>query len=238
MRAHASMLTLFRAIFAFDRLFRRTPSIIEIWFLEFLTLIPLGLAFGSWLDGVGALGCPPAGFGIDGSSIGIALFGLLMGFFAVRRILRPKVLNVSWTPVHALKGVAPVPIPVPQRSGTVEYQVLSSHPSYAFVNVLTLPIAAVGLFATDSCATSFFPLFGLTTLVLMAVLIILRLVSWYVLRLGRDELERNAPAGMTPAQAEWALAWQPMIAMMALIGGCLAVVFGIVWLRVLLGYGL
>jgi hypothetical protein len=232
------MLTFFKAIFAFDRLFRRTPSIIEIWFLEFVTLIPLGLAFGSWLDGIGALGCPKAGFGVDGSSIGIALFGLAMGYFAVRRILKPKVLNVRWTPVHTIKGVALVPLPVPQVSGTVEYQVLSSHPSYAFVNILTLPIALIGLLATDSCATSFFPLFGIVTLALMAALIILRLVSWYVLRLRRDEVERHAPAGMTPAQAEWALAWQPMIAMLALIGGCFAVIFGIVWLRVLLGYGL
>jgi hypothetical protein len=161
-----------------------------------------------------------------------------MGFFAVRRILKPKVLNVSWTPVHSVKGVLPVPVPVPQRAATVEYQVLSSHPSYAFVNILTLPIAIVGLLATDSCATSFFPLFGIVILVLMAALIILRLISWYILRAGRDEIERNTPAGMTSAEAEWALAWQPMLAMMGLIFGCFAVVFGIVGLRVLLGYGL
>jgi hypothetical protein len=226
------------AIFAFDRLFRRTPSIVEIWLLEFLTLVPLGLAFGSWLDGIGALGCPPAGFGVDGSSIGIALFGIAMGFFAVRRILKPKVLNVRWTPVHTIKNVAPVPLPVPQTRASVEYQVLSSHPSYAFVNLLTLPIPLVGLLARDSCATSFFPLFGIVILALMAALIILRLISWYVLRLGRDEIERNAPQGMTLGEAEWALAWQPVLAMLGLIFGSVALVFGIVGLRVLLGYGL
>jgi hypothetical protein len=226
------------AIFAFDRLFRRTPSIVEIWLLEFLTLVPLGLAFGSWLDGIGALGCPPAGFGVDGSSIGIALFGIAIGFFAVRRILKPKVLNVRWTPVHTIKNVAPVPLPVPQTRASVEYQVLSSHPSYAFVNLLTLPIPLVGLLARDSCATSFFPLFGIVILALMAALIILRLISWYVLRLGRDEIERNAPQGMTLGEAEWALAWQPVLAMLGLIFGSVALVFGIVGLRVLLGYGL
>ena len=133
---------------------------------------------------------------------------------------------------------SPVPLPVPQTRATVEYQVLSSHPSYAFVNLLTLPIPLVGLLARDSCATSFFPLFGIVILVLMAALIILRLISWYGLRLGRDEIERNAPAGMTPAEAEWALAWQPVLAMLGLIFGSVAVVFGIVGLRVLLGYGL
>jgi len=78
------MLTLFKAIFAFDRLFRRTPSIIEIRLPEFVTLIPLGLALCSRLTGFGALGCPPAGVGVDGSRIGIALSGLFMAFSVVR----------------------------------------------------------------------------------------------------------------------------------------------------------
>ena len=226
------------AIFALDRLTRRAPSIIEIWFLEFLTIIPLSLAFGSWLDRVGLRGCPPAGFGIDGSSIGIAVFGLVMGFFAVRRIIKPKIAKIAWTPVHTVKGVLPVPIPVPQVSGRVEYDVLSSHPSYGFVHLLTLPIPAVGLLATDSCATSFFPLFGAVGIALIGALIILRLVSWYVLKRGGDEIERQTPPGMTPAQLEWALAWQPMISMMVLIGLCIGIPFLIVWLRVLLGYGI
>ena len=231
------MMALLNGIFAFDRLLRRVPSIIEVWFLEFLTIIPLALALGSWLDRVGLRGCPPAGFGIDGSSIGIALFGLAMGFFAVRRVLKPKVAKVEWTPVHTVKTVLPVPIPVPQRAARVEYDVLSSHPSYGFVHLLTLPIPAVGLLATDSCATSFFPLFGMAGIALIAALIILRLVSWYVLRLGRDDLERQLPQGMSAAQAEWALAWQPMISMMALISLCIGIPLIIVWLRVLLGYG-
>lgn len=230
-------MTFLNGIFALDRLLRRVPSIIEIWFLEFLTIIPLALAFGSWLDKAGVLGCPPAGFGIDGSSIGIALFGLAAGFFAVRRILKPKVAKVEWTPVHTVKNVLPMPIPVPQRAARVEYEVLSSHPSYAFVHVLTLPIPLVGLLATDSCATSFFPLFGLAGIALIAALIILRIVSWYVLRLGRDEIARRLPEGMTPAQAEWALAWQPMISMLVLVLLCIGIPLGIVWLRVQLGYG-
>jgi hypothetical protein len=82
------------------------------------------------------------------------------------------------------------------------------------------------------------PLFGIVALALTVALIILRFVSWYVPQLGRDEIERDAPAGMAPAQAEWALGWQPMIAMMVLILGLTALIFGIVGLRVLLGYGL
>jgi hypothetical protein len=224
-------------IFALDRLLRRVPSIIEIWFLEFLAIIPLALAFGSWLDKAGALGCPPAGFGIDGSSIGIALFGLAMGFFAVRRIFKPKIAKTDWTPVHSVKGVLPVPLPVPQRSARVEYEVLSSHPSYALVHLLTLPIPAVGLLATDNCATSFFPLFGMVGIALIGALIILRLVSWYVLRCGRDEIERKTPQGMTAGQLEWVMAWQPMISMVVLILLCIGIPLGIVWLRVMLGYG-
>ena len=224
-------------IFALDRLLRRVPSIIEVWFLEFLTIIPLALAFGSWLDRAGLRGCPPAGFGIDGSSIGIAVFGLAAGFFAVRRILKPKIAKVEWTPVHTVKNVLPVPVPVPQPSGRVEYEVLSSHPSYAFVHLLTLPIPAVGLLATDSCAISFFPLFGAAGVALIGALIILRIISWYVLRRGRDEIARNVPQGMTTGQAEWVLAWQPMISMVVLISLCIGIPLFIVWLRVQLGYG-
>lgn len=231
-------MAILNGIFALDRLLRRVPSIIEVWFLEFLTIVPLALAFGSWLDRVGLRGCPPAGFGVDGSSVGIALFGLACGFFAVRRILKPKIAKIEWTPVHTVKGVLPVPIPVPQRAARVEYDVLSSHPSYAFVHVLTLPIPAVGLLATDSCATSFFPLFGMVGIALIAALIILRIISWYVLRRGRDEIERNTPQGMTLGQLEWKLAWQPMISMVVLIGLCIGIPLFIVWLRVLLGYGM
>lgn len=224
-------------IFALDRLLRRVPSIIEVWFLEFLAIIPLALAIGSWMDRLGLRGCPPAGFGVDGSSVGIAIFGLIAAFFAVRRILRPKIAKVEWTPVHTLTTALPVPIPVPQRSARVEYDVLSSHPSYGFVHLLTLPIPAVALLATESCATSFFPLFGAVGICLIAALIILRLVSWYVLRLGRDAIERKAPEGMTAGQVEWALAWQPMISMVVLVGLCIAIPLGIVLLRDLLGYG-
>ena len=225
-------------IFALDRLLRRVPSIIEVWFLEFLAIIPLALAFGSWLDRVGLRGCPPAGFGVDGSSIGIALFGLAMGFLAVRRILKPKIARIEWTPVHTVKNMLPVPIPVPQRAARIEYEVLSSHPSYAFVHLLTLPIPAVGLLATDSCATSFFPLFGGAGIALIAALIILRIISWYGLRRGRDEIERKTPQGMTAKQMEWAFAWQPMISMVVLISLCIGIPLFIVWLRVQLGYGI
>ena len=102
---------------------------------------------------------------------------------------------------------------------------------------MTLPIPAVGLLATESCNTSFFPLFGLVGITLIAALIILRIVSWYVLQRGRDEIARNLPQGMTAGQMEWAFAWQPMISMVVLIGLCIAIPLDIVWLHVQLGYG-
>lgn len=229
---------LLRAIFSFDRLFRRTPYIIEVWLLEFLTVIPLGLALGAWLDSIGAGGCAPDKSRFAGSTIGVAVFGLIFGFFAVRRILRPRVQQIDWTPVHTVKGALPVPLPVPQRSGRIRYEILSSHPSYAFVNLLILPIPLAGVISrSEGCSTSFFQLFGYATIALIALLIILRIVSWYGLRTGRAALASGAPEGMTPAEIEWALAWQPMIAMLTLVGLCILVPLGIVWLRVLLGYG-
>jgi hypothetical protein len=227
-----------RTIFALDRLLRRVPSIIEIWFLEFLALLALGLGLGAWSDAFGLGRCPPAASGFDWNSAAFVGFGLVFAFFAVRRILKPTVKLVEWTPVHTVKGVLPVPIPVPQTSGRVEYHVLSSHPSYGFVHVLTLPIPLIGVIAMFDglCTTSYFHHFGVITLILIAALIILRIVSWYGLKLGRERLA--PPPGMSAAALEWQLAWQPVVAMLLLMAACFAVPAAIIGIRVWLGYGI
>jgi len=69
---------------------------------------------------------------------------------------------------------------------------------------------------------------------LIAALIILRLVSWYGLKLGR---ERLAP-GISAAALEWQLAWQPVVAMLCLMAACFAVPAGIIGIRIGLGYGI
>jgi hypothetical protein len=220
---------IFRAIFAFDRVMRRVPSIIEIWFFEFLCIMGLSLGIARLLDGLGVGGCPPAAGAIDGTAFGCIAFGLAMAVPAMWRLLRPRVEDVTWTPTFIARDVAPVPLPVKMRAATVHYQVLTSHPSYGLVHLLTLPVAVVALLGARSygCATSFFKLFGLTALALIALIVAVRFAVWFAARGGRDRIA--VPEGWTFARLEWELAWQPVVAMFLLFAGVAGVIVAIIW---------
>jgi hypothetical protein len=143
------------------------------------------------------------------------------------RLLRPRVEDVTWTPTFIARDVAPVPLPVKMRAATVHYQVLTSHPSYGLVHLLTLPVAVVALLGARSygCATSFFKLFGLTALALIALIVALRFAVWF----WRGRHEITVPEGWTFARLEWELAWQPVVAMFSLFAGLAALVVAIIW---------
>ena len=49
----------FKGIFALDRVLRRVPSIIEVWFFEFLFIMALAMGLGRLLDGRGLNGSSP-----------------------------------------------------------------------------------------------------------------------------------------------------------------------------------
>jgi hypothetical protein len=117
-------------------------------------------------------------------------------------------------------------------SATVTYQVLSSHPSYALVNLLTLPIPVIMLLgaAERGCALSNFKLIGICALGIMSALVLLRLVCWYGLRLGRREIEAATPHGMSAARLEWELAWQPVVATFVLLAALALVIIAIILL--------
>lgn len=212
---------------------RRVPSIIEIWFFEFVFLMALGLGLGRLLDGVGIAPCPPATGSVDGTAFGFIAVGLAMGWLVLSRVLRPKVLDVTWTPVFVARDVGGIShLPVPMQRATVSYQVLSSHPSYALVNLITLPIPVIMLlgYADYGCSLSPFRLTAIVILVLMAGLAVLRMVSWYGLKRGRAALRAINPDGLPQAVLEWELGWKPLIAMMALMIGVFALIGGWAWL--------
>jgi hypothetical protein len=222
-----------KAIFALDRLLRRVPSIIEIWFFEFLFLMALGLGVGRLLDGLGVGGCPPAAGSVDGTAFGFIGFGTLMGIPVLIRILRPKVKEVTWTPVFVAHNVAGLShLPVAMTRPTVTYRVLSSHPSYAFVNLLTLPIPIVMLLgaAGHGCSLSHFRPMGMVILLLMLLLILLRMVAWYGLRLGRGRIEATLPPGWSAEQLEWEFGWKPLLGMIVLMAAVFGVVSFLAWL--------
>lgn len=219
-----------RGFLALDRLLQRVPSIIEIWFFEFLFLMALGLGVGRLLDGLGAGGCPPKPESVDGTAFGVIAFGALLGWPVLARIVRPRVKEVTWTPVfiaHDVGGLSH--LPVPMASAAVSYQILSSHPSYGLVNLLTLPIPIVMLLGAKDygCSLNHFRLAGIVILVLMALLAGLRLVTWYGLRLGREDLRKAVPEGWSAPRLEWELGWKPLVSMMGLMLAVFGVVFAL-----------
>jgi hypothetical protein len=77
-------LFILRAIFAFDRMMRRVPSLTEIWFFEFIFLMATGLGLGRLLDGIGVSPCPPAAGSIDGAGIRVCRGGARDGLAGAR----------------------------------------------------------------------------------------------------------------------------------------------------------
>jgi hypothetical protein len=126
---------------------------------------------------------------------------------------------------HDVVGLSHVPVPMSRA--TVTYQILSSHPSYGFVNLLTLPIPIVMLLGARDygCSLNHFRMGGIVILALMALLIGLRIVTWYGLRLGRDRMMAAVPEGWSASRLEWELGWKPLISMMGLMAAVFAVVF-------------
>jgi hypothetical protein len=220
-------------LFALDRVLRRVPSIIEVWLFEFIFIMALAMGLGRLLDGLGVGGCPPAPGSVDGTAFAFIAVGFAMSVPVLWRILLPKVVKVTWTPVFIARDLGPIShLPVSMPSATVTYHVLSSHPSYALVNLLTLPIPVVMLLgaAERGRALSSLRLIGISALVIMGTLVLLRLVCWYGLRLGRHEIAAATPHGMSAARLEWELAWQPVVAAFALLAALALIIIAIILL--------
>jgi hypothetical protein len=217
---------LWSGVLALDRLLQRVPSIIEIWFVEFIAVMIFSPAVGRLIDAYGFGRCPPQPDLLDRFAYGSFAVGALLMAWVVRRILRPRIAAVTWTPVFVARNVGGVShVPVPMSTATITYHVLSSHPSYALIHVLTLPLALIALYGglDDACNMQFFWLFGVTGLLTLAFIAALRAFVWYVLRRGRDEIEADVPPGCTFAQLEWELAWKPVLSTLVLIALCILV---------------
>jgi hypothetical protein len=217
-----------------DRLLQRVPSIVEVWFVEFLAVMIFSPALGRLIDAYGFGACPPQPEMLDGFAWGSFAVGVLLMAWVVRRILRPRVTTVTWTPVFVARGTGGVShVPVPMTGATVTYDVLSSHPSFALIHVLTFPLPLIALIGglDGTCNMQFFRLFGVVGLVTLAGIAALRIVTWYVLRRGRAEIEASVPPGWTFARLEWEMAWRPVLATLGLIAACILIPAAIIWIR-------
>jgi hypothetical protein len=224
---------LWRRVLAFDRIGSRIPQLIQVWLLEFFFVMPLTFFIGKVIDIRGAFGVPGTGERLGGVFWGALLVSLIFGFLFVRSLVRPRVVQGSWTPVvHA--DVGPVTVYGGNRAWTVTYPYLTSHPSYALLLLLTAPIPAVMVAATKNQgdSTFYFRVCGIVGLVVLAGMAVARILSWYVLRLGRRQLDeqlRGMP--ISPRRLGWEIAWKPVLVLVVLMYAIVCIPLGVMWLK-------
>jgi hypothetical protein len=90
---------LWQRVLAFDRIGSRIPQLIQIWLIEFFFVMPLAFFIGKVIDIRGAFGVPGTGGPIPGTFWGALVVALVTGFFFVRSLVKPRVVEGSWTPV-------------------------------------------------------------------------------------------------------------------------------------------
>lgn len=221
-------------LLAFDRLASRWPQFIQMMLVDFAIAFCLGSVIAQVIDLRGGWGCPPVTdtSGFDGTywaALGIGLFFL---FFYLRGILKPRLVEGSWTPmIKTPLGIGGVNVALPNPRWTAHYNFLTSHPSYI---LLLLPMASIFyvmvLAASDYGCSVFYQLaFGWSGLAIMGLLALGRLVSWYGLRLGRDRIENDFDGPVGAARLSWEIAWKPVIVLVVLMHAIVLVPVGIMF---------
>jgi len=197
---------LWSGVLAFDRVGRRIPQLIQIWLCELFFVMPLAFFIGKVIDIRGAFGVPGTGGRIPGVFWGALVVAGVAGFFFVRGLLRPRVVEGSWAPTFRLP-IGDVDVMVANNQARVSYDYLTSHPSYALLLLLTAPIPATMVLATrhQGDSTFYFRAAGIAGLVIIALMAVARLLAWYVFRFGRSQLTTVSP------RVAWEIAWKPVL---------------------------
>ncbi len=201
---------LWQRVLAFDRIGSCIPQLIQIWLLELFFVMPLGFFIGKVIDTHGAFGVPGTGESIGGTFWGALVVALIAGFFFVRSLVKPRVVQGRWTPVSHV-AVGDWTAFAPNTRATVTYPYLTSHPSYALLLLLTLPIPAVMVAATanQGDSTFYWRVTGIVGLVIIACMALARVLAWYVFRFGHARLDAQI-GGLPISQRRlgWEIAWK------------------------------
>jgi hypothetical protein len=201
-------------VLAFDRVASRIPQLLQIWLVEFFFVMSLSFFVGKVVDVHGAFGVPGTGGGIPPvfwGSLGVAL---VLGFFLVRGLLRPRLVTGSWAPMARIPTGGDVDVLVTNRRARVDYRYLTSHPSYALLLLLTVPLPlSMWYFSRgEGDSTFYWRITGLVGLGVIAVVALARVLAWYVFRFGRGKLDRaTASGGHSAARIGWEIAWKPVL---------------------------
>ncbi|MCT7657001.1 hypothetical protein [Mycobacterium deserti] len=210
---------IWRGVLAFDRIGSRIPQLLQTWLVELFFALPLSFFIAKVIDIRGAFGVPGTGESMPGVFWGALVLSLICGFFFVRSLVAPRVKHGSWTPMVSA-DVGDVTVFGGNRAWKVEYDYLTSHPSYSLLLLLTAPIPAVMVLMTinHGDSTFYWRVAGIVGLITLALMAIARLLSWYVFRFGRREIDTHAAAqGMSTRRLGWNMAWQPLLMLMVMI---------------------
>jgi hypothetical protein len=204
-------------VLAFDRVGSRIPQLIQKWLGEFFLVMPLAFFIGKVIDIRGWGDCPGTGESLDGTFWGALAVAGAGGFFFVRGLVRPQLAKGQWSPSVKL-DLGDVGLQATNPMWSVEYVYLTSHPSYALLLLLTLPIPLMMVWASKDggCSLLYYRAAGWAGIGVIAAMALARVAAWYVLRLGRAGLP-PPPAGVSAARAEWEIAWKPVLVLVVMM---------------------
>lgn len=222
---------IWRGVLAFDRIGSRIPQLVQMSLIEFFFAIPLTFFIAEIIDIRGAFGVPGTGGSLDPTFWGALVVSLVCGFFFVKSLVRPRVKHGSWTPMISA-DVGDMTVYGGNRSWTVDYDYLTSHPSYSLLLLITAPIPAVMVLMTINHGdnTFYWRVAGIVGLILLALMAVARLLSWYVWRFGRRELDAHAAAtGMSMGRLGWEMAWKPLLMLVVMLYAIAGIPIAYMW---------
>jgi hypothetical protein len=212
-------------VLAFDRVGRRIPQLLQMWLIEFFFAIPLAFFIGKVIDIRGAMGVPGTGGSVPGVFWGALVLSLVTGFFFVRGLVRPRVVEGSWAPMVRIPIGGDVDLMVANRKARVEYEYLTSHPSYALLLLLTVPLPlSMWYFSrNEGDSTFYWRITGIVGLTIIGVMAVARVLAWYVFRFGRRRLE-----GVS-GRAAWEIAWKPVLMLIVMCYAIVCIPLGVMF---------
>jgi hypothetical protein len=137
----------------------------------------------------------------------------------MRSIVKPRVKRGSWTPMVSA-DLGDVTVYGGNRSWTVHYDYLTSHPSYSLLLLITAPIPVLMVWMTENQGDNsfYFRVAGIVGIAILALMALTRLFTWYVLRLGRGQIDAHAAqGGVSRAKLGWEMAWKPVLMLIVMI---------------------
>ncbi|GAY15974.1 hypothetical protein [Mycobacterium sp. shizuoka-1] len=219
-------------VLAFDRIGSRIPQLIQIWLLELFFALPLAFFIGKVIDIHGAFGVPGTGESLGGTFWGALVVALIAGFFFVRGLVRPRIVEGTWAPVVKV-DIGDFTVFGANNRARVTYLYLSSHPSYALLLLITAPIPAVMLAATTNQgdSTFYWRITGIVGLAILGAMAAARVLAWYVFRFGRAQLDDQlAGLAVSPRRLAWEIAWKPVLMLVVLMYAIVCIPLAWMWI--------